>query len=411
MMRWHGVRIDYEKAEQENDRLNRENGELLQAIYGYVPGINPFSPAQLGESLRDRGITPPKTEKGNDSVSNDFLLSLDDPFCQLLGKYRQQEKIRRDFIEGVILNQSYKHRIHAQFYQTRGTSFMSDNDTGGTRSGRLASSNPNLQQIPARHPTLGKLVRSFFLPDEGEMWISGDYQAQEIRVGIHYAYSLGLDGAAEFRQRYIDSPDFDYHTYTMELINKVAPKKVSRFVAKTANLSIQYGIGKKKLSDNLGMSLKDTADFLDAYHEALPFVREALRVAADYADKRGFVKTFTGRRRHFDTWEPQRFMRGMFPVSGYEKALAKYGPGIRKAGLHKAFNSVVQGTSAEMMKIALVKADEAGLRLINTVHDELNVSGSISQEKRLKELMETVIELSVPIVADVKSGANWSETK
>lgn len=410
-MRIKGVRVDYAKAERENERLRVENEELLQAIYGYVPGINPFSPAQLGEALRDRGIVPPETEKGNDSVSNDFLLSLkDDPLAQLLGQYRQQEKIRRDFIQGMILEGSYKGYLHPQWFQTRGSGFMAGDDVGGTRSGRIACSNPNLAQIPSRHPVLGKLVRSLFIPEDGERWWKGDAKQQEPRISVHYAYLFNCVGADTARQAYLDNPNLDYHNLTMDMVNKVRSSPITRNQAKTINLGVAYGMGKAKLAKGLGLSQSMATDILDSYNEGFPFMKELMNKAMQVADQRGYVKTVLGRRRRFDSWEPQRFMRGCFPVKGYEAAKAKYGPGIRKAGLHRAMNSAVQGSAAEMIKTAMVNAYDDGIPLLITLYDELGAS--IENEvkaKRLADIFETAIKFEVPQICEWELRKNWGE--
>lgn len=410
-MRIKGVRVDYAKAEIENERLNRENQELLGAIYGFVPGINPFSPLQLGEALRDRGIIPPETEKGNDSVSNEFLLSLkEDPLAQLLGKYRQQEKIRRDFIQGMILEGSHKGYLHPQWFQTRGSGFMSGDDVGGTRSGRIACANPNLSQIPTRHPLLGPLVRSLFIPEDGERWWKGDAKQQEPRISVHYAYLFKCAGADTARQAYMDNPNLDYHNLTMDMVNKVRSSPITRNQAKTINLGVAYGMGKAKLAKGLGLSQSMAVDILDSYHEGFPFMKELMGKAMQVADERGFVKTVLGRRRHFDAWEPTRFQRGAWPVKGYEAARAKYGPGIRKAGLHKAMNSVVQGSAAEMIKTAMVNAFEDGIPLLITLYDELGASvANETTAKRLADIFESAIKFEVPQVCEWKLQTNWSE--
>jgi len=410
-MRIKGVRVDYAKAEQENERLLGENEELLKAIYGYVPGINPFSPAQLGEALRDRGIIPPETEKGNDSVSNDFLLSLtNDPLAQLLGKYRQQEKIRRDFIQGMILEGSYKGYLHPQWFPTRGSSFMSGDDTGGTRSGRIACSNPNLAQIPSRHPVLGKLVRSLFIPEDGERWWKGDAKQQEPRISVHYAYLFNCVGADVARQAYLDDPTLDYHNLTMDMVNKVRSSPITRSQAKTINLGVAYGMGKAKLAKGLGLSQAMAVDILDSYNEGFPFMKELMNKAMQVADQRGFVKTVLGRRRRFDSWEPARFMRGCFPVKGYDAARAKYGPGIRKAGLHRAMNSAVQGSAAEMIKTAMVNAFDENVPLLITLYDELGASIATEKDaKHLADIFENSIKFEVPQVCEWELRRNWGE--
>jgi DNA polymerase I-like protein with 3'-5' exonuclease and polymerase domains len=406
-MRVNGVPVDIARAEVENITLAAANKVMLDEIYETFPGINVFSPAQLGDAVLERGIIPSKTEKGHDSVSNEFLLSANDSLLNTIGKYRQQEKIRRDFIEGLILNGSYKGKVFPQWFQTRGSSFMSGDDTGGTRSGRIACSNPNLAQIPSRHPVLGPLVRSLFIPHAGDQWFKGDYSQQEPRISLHYAYKLKLTGTEAARQVYIDNPNTDYHTLTMNMVNAVSPTPINRTMAKTLNLGIAYGMGKKKLADALGLSQQKAQAIINSYHEGFPFMKELLDYAGDVAAAKGYVKTVLGRRRRFDLWEPPYFQRGKFPIRGKEAAIKVYGT-VRQAHLHKAMNSIVQGTAAEQMKKTLVQLYKERIPVLITLYDEIGASiQSEKQAKLIKEIAEHIIEFSVPHVMDYKLMASW----
>lgn len=406
-MRVNGVPVDIPKAESENQRLLLENAVMFEEIEKVFPGLNVFSPTQLGVAVAERGIVPSKTEKGNDSVSNEFLLSVDDLLLNMIGKYRQQEKIRRDFIQGMILEDSFEGKVHPQWFQTRGSSFMSGDDTGGTRSGRIACSNPNLSQIPTRHPVLGPIVRSLFIPYMGDQWFKGDLSQQEPRISLHYAYLLKLTGAEAARQVYIDNPHTDYHTLTMEMVNKVSLIPITRGQAKTINLGVAYGMGKQKLADNLKLTLPKAKSLLSTYDEGFPFMKELMHYCMDIADKRGFVKTVLGRRRRFDMWEPPYFQRGKFPIKGRNEAIAKYGT-VRRAHLHKAMNSVIQGSAAEQMKKALVTLHSERIPLLITLYDEIGASiQSETQAKLIKEVTEHAIEFTVPQVMEYKIMKSW----
>jgi len=407
-MRINGVPVDIGRAQQENEVLNHENTELLSIIQREAPGLNVFSPTQLGTLVRDFGYIPPTTDKGNDSIPNEYLLASPDERLQIIGKYRQQEKIRRDFIEGMILEGSYNGRLHSQWFQTRGSSFMSGDDTGGTRSGRIACSNPNLAQIPSRHPVLGKLVRSLFVPENGEQWFKGDLSQQEPRIGLHYAYIMKLTGAAEAQQVYINNPNTDYHTMVMTMVNAVRTSPINRTMAKTINLGTAYGMGIQKLSDSLGLSRDKAKDILDSYNQGFPFVKELMNACIQIADQRGYVRTILGRRRRFDSYEPPYFQRGNFPIRGKDAAMAKYGT-VRKSGLHKAMNSIIQGSAAEQMKTILVRMHEAKIPILISLYDEIGASIKNEQTaKQIKEIAETAITFTVPHVMEYKIGANWA---
>lgn len=406
-MRVNGVPVNITKAEEENARLLFENSIMLEEIQSQFPSLNVFSPTQLGQAVAERGIVPEKTEKGNDSVSNEFLLAVNDPLLNLIGKYRQQEKIRRDFIQGMILEDSFEGKVHPQWFQTRGSSFMSGDDTGGTRSGRIACSNPNLAQIPSKHPVLGKIVRSLFIPNSGDQWFKGDLSQQEPRISLHYAYLLKLTGAAEARQVYIDNPQTDYHTLTMEMVNKISLMPITRSQAKTINLGVAYGMGKQKLADDLKLTLPKAKALLNTYDEGFPFMKELMQICMQKADQRGYVTTVLGRRRRFDMWEPPYFRRGAFPIKGRNAAMLKYGS-VRRAHLHKAMNSVIQGTAAEQMKKALVTLHSERIPLLVTLYDE--IGASIQSEKQallIKEVTEHAIEFTVPQVMEYKLMPSW----
>jgi len=406
-MRITGIPVDLAKAEAENARLWDEGQETLKQIREYSPGLNPFSPLQLGELMREVGLDPPLTEKGNDSVTNEFLLSTNIPDIVRIGQYRQAEKIRRDFIESVVLEGSYKGKVHPQWYQTRGSSFMSGDDVAGTRSGRIACSNPNLSQIPSRHPILGKLVRSLFIPFPGASWFKGDFSQQEPRIGLHYAHLLKLSGAAEARQLYLDNPAMDYHTLVMNMVNAVRSEPINRTQAKTINLGRAYGMGQKKLAAGLGLTQNQAKSILGSYDRGFPFIKELMDYCMEVADSRGYVKTILGRRRRFDQWETPHFQRGKFPIKGKEAAMAAYGS-VRRAHLHKAMNSVVQGSAAEQIKTAMVQLYKEKFTLLITLYDELGISITSEKEaKQIKEIAENAIKFEVPHLMEYKILPTW----
>lgn len=406
-MRIKGIDVDLAKAEAENARLMDDCQMKLDFIRQWAPNLNPFSPIQLGELVREVGLDPPKTEKDNDSVTNLFLLESGVEELIRIGEYRQQEKIRRDFVESVVLNGSYKGRVHPQWYQTRGTSFMSGDDVAGTRSGRVACSNPNLSQIPSRHKVLGPLVRSLFIARNGGKWFKGDLSQQEPRISLHYAYLLKLTGSAEARQLYIDNPATDFHDMVMDMVNKVRNDPIERDQAKTINLARAYGMGRKKTAVKLKLSLSQADGILASYDRGFPFMKELLEYCMEVADQRGYVKTVLGRRRRFNMWEPTHFQRGKFPIKGKEAAIKAYGS-IRRAHLHKAMNSVVQGSAAEQMKKALIILWKERIDLLITLYDEIGASVNSEREAKLiKEVTENIIPFKVPHLMKYKLMDSW----
>jgi DNA polymerase I-like protein with 3'-5' exonuclease and polymerase domains len=329
------------------------------------------------------------------------------PLLEKIGQYRQFEKVRRDFIESVVLEGSYKGRVHPQWYQTRGSSYMSGDDVGGTRSGRIACSNPNLSQIPVRNPRIGNLVRSLFIPFEGDKWFKGDLSQQEPRIALHYAYVLKLAGAAKARDIYLNDPTSDFHTIVMNMVNAVRNEPIDRDQSKTIGLGKMYGMGGGKMAKSLAMPLLKAKNLMSDYDRGFPWVKELLNYCAEVADKRGYVKTILGRRRRFNMWEPPYFQRGKFPIVGKKAAIQAYGA-VRRAHLHKAMNSVVQGSAAEQMKKALVLLHSEGIKLLVTLYDEIGASISSEREAKLiKEITENAIPFEVPHLMKYKLLDSW----
>lgn len=410
-MRIRGLRVDVEKAKVVNDKVLKRCEELLTEIKRAYGDINPFSTDQIAPILINLGMVIPQTEKGNNSITNEFLKEINDPTCQALYEYRRSEKIRRDFINGMIIEGSYKGRLHPQWFQTRGSSFMSGDDTGGTRSGRIASMNPALTTIPTRHPELGPLTRSMFLPEEGDLWFKGDFSQQEPRITLHYAYILGLRGAAEMRDEYISNPKIDYHQSVTDRVNQVRDKPIDRRAGKDINLGLAYGLGKVKMAERLGLSSAASQSIIDDYHIAVPFMGELQKRAMSIVESRGYVKTNLGRRRRFDSWEPISYQRGKFGIRGYDAAVKAYGR-VRRSGVHKALNSIIQGTAAEQMKSVMVRLYADGFKMLITLYDELGISiQDAEQAKYIKNLMETNMEFTVPHNVDPALGPSWGELK
>jgi DNA polymerase I-like protein with 3'-5' exonuclease and polymerase domains len=415
-MRTHGVRVNIAEAEIQNKKIQDELKEVLSEIHRQTySDLNPFSTDQVAVYLDSIGIAVPKTEKDNDSVTNEFLRNLDDPVCKMIYEYRAAEKIRRDFIEGMILEGSYKERLYPQWFQTRGSSSWASGDsdeTNGTRSGRIGCVNPNLSQIPARHPVYGPLVRGLFLPEDGELWCKADYNQQEPRILLHFAYKLKLPGAAETRQIYLDRPDTDYHQMMTDRVNGVRTKKITRRQGKDINLGLAYGLGKVKTAKKLNLQLSESNSILEDYHEANPFVRKFQYKAIEVANDRGFVRTVLGRRRRFNEWEAVNWSKSRGrKMRDRDAAIAEWGV-VRRAMVHKALNSIVQGSAADQMKKAMLEIRKQGFRMLITLYDETGTSVKRPEDgKIIKEIMENAIPFEVPHYVPPAIGPNWGETK
>lgn len=409
-MRRVGQPVDVDAA----DQLNAEMGIKLDDEYSRIikeagkGEVDPFSSQSLAAWVKALGYKPPLTLKYNDSVSNEWLFATEDPHLVGMANYRQGERFRRDVIEGILINQSHNGRIHASWYSTRGTSFMAGED-GGTRSGRLSSGSPSLQVIPSRHPIHGPMVRKFFIPEKGAKFYKGDYNSQEVRIAVHFANLLNLTGAGELAARYNADPHFDYHEHIKEMLNAVLSNPITRNTAKTTGLSLQYGMGKARLADRLDMKVTQTVAFLDVFNREVPWIKEALFKAQDIANDRGFVKSILGRRRRFIEWENANYGASWEkPKTSKREALLAWGK-TRRAGTYKAWNSVVQGTAAEMTKTAMVNAYKEGILPTMSIHDELTASlETEAKAKQMKEIMEHAIELCIPVIVDATLSDNWA---
>lgn len=403
-MRFKGVRIDLEKAELlKEDSLSKEAELLnkLREIAGRV--VEPWANQDIQFTFEKLGLWYPKTQHGNPSFTADWLSSHEHPFCQNLVEFRKINKMRRDFIEGICLKMQYNGRVHAQFHALR-------KDADGTRSGRFSSSTPNLQQIPARDEYWGPLVRSLFLPDEGAQWACLDYSQQEPRVLLHYAHLRRLRGSDEAVTQFNNNNATDFHQMVAEMAS------ISRKQAKTINLGMFYGMGIYKLSQQLGLEMDEAKSLFEQYHSRVPFVRQLASECSKAAAQRGQIRTLLGRQRHFNMFEPAD-SRNTWPnrESPLNRTAAEKvweGRPLRRSMTHKALNALVQGSSADMMKKAMVDLYKEGIVAHITVHDELDLSVVDRDEaQRIATVMENCVELNVPLKVDVETGPNWGDLK
>jgi len=276
-------------------------------------------------------------------------------------------------------------------------------DRGGTVTGRFSYSNPNLQQVPSRNKELGPLIRSIFVPNEGCTWGSFDYSQQEPRVLVHFAALTagGLRGADEVIESY-KTEDPDFHQAVADMAG------IDRRTAKTINLGMMYGMGKGKLASSLGLDEKETADLFAKFHNNVPFVKQLMEQATRRAENAGYLRTLLGRKCRFDLWEPRAF--GIHKALPRWEAEKEYGQYLKRAWTYKALNRLIQGSSADMTKKAMVDLYEEGILSHIQVHDELNCSiEDKKQSLKIKEIMEQTVELKVPLKVDVKLGPSWGE--
>ena len=347
-----------------------------------------MSPKQLGKVLfEDLSIPYPKRIKSdkNYSTSVDILNKLTDyEIINKILEYRTLTKLYSNYIVGIIDYIKEAGKIHTIFTQTL------------TRTGRLSSTSPNLQNIPVREE-YGRLIRKAFIPSKDSVIISSDYSQIELRVFAHMSKAQNLIEAF--------NNDMDIHTKTAMDIYHIPKEQVTkneRRNAKAVNFGIIYGISSFGLSEDLGINVKEAKSFIDNYLETFPGIKSYMNNLIAKAHENGYVKTMFGRKRVIDEIKSANYM-------------------VKTSGERMALNTPIQGTSADILKIAMIeihkelKKRNLKTKMIIQVHDELLFDCPKEEqkevEKLIKDKMENAYKLLVPLKVDIESGANWYEAK
>tara|TARA_R110001632_G_scaffold45794_3_gene116500 strand:- start:1214 stop:3076 length:1863 start_codon:yes stop_codon:yes gene_type:complete len=398
-MKWNGVRVDVDQAEQTKKTLSVKENSFLKNIKDETGVIvNVWEAKSIAKMFDQLDLPYDRTElTGAPKFDKLFLRTHEHPLVQQVAEARELNKARTTFID-TILKHSVNGRIHAEINQLRG-------DGGGTVTGRLSYNTPNLQQVPSSK-ILGPLIRSLFKPEEGAQWGAFDYSQQEPRLVVHLASLTagGLKGADDFVKAYQQDPNTDFHTMVSEMA------KIDRKKAKTINLGLFYGMGKNKLASQLGVTLGDAEDLFDKYHNRVPFVKEMIERTMKKAADVGHVRTLLGRKCRFDKWEPARY--GVHKPLSREDAEREHGKQIKRAFTYKALNKIIQGSAADMTKKAMVDLHKEGIVPHIQVHDELDCSFYSEAEKnKILEIMKNAVELQVPVKLDAEVGPSWGEAK
>lgn len=404
-MRSAGVTVDISKAESLQSTLKiREEAEheRLNSLAGQRVDIN--SSDSIAKAFDALNLPYGLTKKGSASFTKEFLEGLDHPIANSIKEVRKLAKLRGTFVESYILNSHVNGKVYGQFHPLR-------SDEGGTRSGRLSSSTPNLQNLPSRDDELAPLVRGLFIPDPGHLqWRKYDYSQIEYRFLAHFAVGEMSD---EIRRIFNADPNTDYHEMTRGLVHKQTGQLLDRKPIKNINFGLIYGMGVEALSKNLGLTVKKGRELFAAYHKGAPFAKATMEACSKEALDTGTVVTILGRKSRFDLWEPVTWGKESVAMP-YEKAILTYGQ-IRRAYAHKALNRKLQGSAADLMKKAMWQCWKDGVfdatgtpRL--TVHDELDFSdpgGKKEAFREMQHIMESAIKLRIPVKADCDVGADW----
>ncbi len=382
-----GFRIDIEILEELDKQFSEEIERLLAEIYkiaGEVFNVN--SNKQLAEILFNKLKLPhAKKNKTGFAVSADVLEELEHPIVEYLLNYRQLAKLKSTYIDGMraVMNKG-SFCVHTSFKQCL------------TATGRLSSTEPNLQNIPIRR-ALGREIRRMFIPSNNCMLVTADYSQIELRILAHFSQEEKLIEAYK--------NDIDIHTLTASKIFKTPIEEVSssmRSQAKAVNFGIIYGISSFGLSKNAMVSQYAAKEFIKEYFLTYPKVKEYMDNNVALAKKQGYLKTIAGRIRFFPELTSSRYP-------------------IRSFGERAAMNMPLQGSASDIIKIAMLRVAEElkkngmDAKIILQVHDELIIDCPNEEVDKVKELlkncMESAIKLNVPLIANVSVGKNWFEAK
>ena len=396
-MRFKGVRVDLDKADKIKKYLIDRENKILKDIKD-LTGIDVeiHAARSIAKAFDKLKLPYDRTEKSKEpSFTKNFLQNHPHKLPKAIAEARELNKAHSTFIDSITKH-SVNGRIHADINQIR-------SDAGGTVTGRFSMSNPNLQQIPARHPELGPLIRSIFIPEQNHTWGSFDYSQQEPRILVHYAKLQNLNGVDEIVDAY-KAGDADFHQVVADMAG------IERKQAKTINLGLMYGMGKNKLMAELGL-MKDSAEkLIKQYHTKAPFVKQLMDNVSRKANDRGKIRTLLGRACHFDLWQPVQF--GVFKPLPLEQARKEYDEPLKRAFTYKALNKLIQGSAADMTKKSMVALYENGIVPHIQIHDEVDISvESDEKAEEIISIMESAVELKVPNKVDYEKGKNWGDIK
>lgn len=424
-MRRRGIRIDVDRLDQIATWAHGQEEDLLTKVKE-VTGVE-IPPADIAKkdliarAIEATGYKLPKTATGLPKTDRDTLEAIDHDVPRWIVRAKKFHKMGYDFV-GSIHRHLVGDRIHCTTRQIRGTP-DGRTDENGVAFGRTSCVDPNLQQQynPEKEPEISGMWRGIFRPDEDGLWASGDYSAQEPRWAVHYAALTDCDGAREMAENWRADPEMCLHTAMATLIGrpcrscdgvgcgKCKKSGYARSDAKAIYLGLSYGMGGAKLCRSLGLPTdivkrrgrrrevpgEEGENLLRQFDELVPFIRQLARRADRRAQTHGYIRTYSGRRCRF-------------PVNPW-KSRGEY---VVYDDTRKALNRLIQGSSADQMKMALVAAERAGHPIQLIVHDEMNLTvDSPDRAEEVKRIMEETVELLVPTIAGMGVGSSWGEAK
>lgn len=387
-MECEGIRVDSDKLSKMGEKLNEKIEKLTKEIYELAgEEFNIQSPKQLGEILFNKLEIPyPKKKKTSYSTAREILDKIEEyhPIVSKIIEYRTLIKLYTTYVVSILNLIKEDGKLHTIYTQTL------------TRTGRLSSIEPNLQNIPIRYEE-GKMIRKAFVPEEGCIFLSSDYSQIELRIFAHMSNEKNLIDAF--------NSNMDIHTKTAMDVFHVSENEVTsnmRRQAKVVNFGILYGMSNFGLAEDLKIDFKSAKKFIDDYLKAFPSINEYKKKVLDSAYKDGYVKTIMNRKRTIDELKNTNYM-------------------IRNQGERMAINTPVQGSSADILKKAMIDIYEEfnkqklKSKMILQIHDELIFNVFKEEEEKVKNivinLMENAYKLSVPLKVEVSEGNSWYDAK
>ena len=387
-MQYEGIYIDKQELLDFGKELQEKIDILTQEIYELTgEEFNINSTKQLGEILFEKlKLTAKKKTKTGYSTDVDVLekIKYEHPVIEKILEYRQLQKLNSTYVEGLIPYIDETGRIHSKFHQTV------------TTTGRISSTDPNLQNIPTRME-LGRKLRKVFKPEKGYIFVDADYSQIELRVLAHISEDKNMIEAFCNNE--------DIHSQAASKVFNIPLEEVTkeeRTKAKAVNFGIVYGISEFGLGEQLGVSRKKAKEYIEQYLDKYSGIKEFMTNIVEETKEKGYVETLYHRRRYVPELKSNNYM-------------------VRQFGGRVAMNTPIQGTAADIMKIAMInvynklKENNLKSKLIVQVHDEILVETLESEREQVKQIvkeeMENVIKLRVPLLAEVEEGYNWYEAK
>ena len=388
-MQWNGMYVDKEELEQFGKELTSKLETITKIIYEMAgEEFNINSTKQLGEILFEKMKLPViKKTKSGYSTDVDVLekLKKEDPIIEQILEYRQLMKLNSTYVEGLKPYINIKtNRIHSFFHQTI------------TATGRISSTEPNLQNIPTRFE-LGKRVRKVFKPEKGKVYLDADYSQIELRV------LASISGDEHMIEAFKEGKDI--HKQAASKVFKTPIEEVTkeqRSNAKAVNFGIVYGISDFGLGEQLGIGRKKAKQYIEEYLEQYAGIKQFMENITEQAKEQGYVETLFHRRRYIPELKSNNYM-------------------VRQFGARAAMNTPIQGTAADIMKIAMIKvyneikSRKLKSKIVLQVHDEMMIETPIEEKeemiKIMKKCMESATKLEVPLIAEISDAENWYECK